>query len=95
MVKGKINLINSVEAKAIYIVKGGYKSYENRTVLGDLMTLLTEDRLIEVLVNKLFVQFKENRGYTLLFQLDYITNGRVSGLTPLKSLFVTKILMLN
>jgi hypothetical protein len=89
MVKDKINLIKSVDAKAIPNVKGGYKSYDNRTVLGDLMTLLTENRLNDVLVNKLFVQFKKNRGYTLLFQLDYITNGRVSGLTPMKFMYVT------
>jgi len=89
MVKDKINLINSANAKAISKVRRGYKSSENRTVLGDLMTLLTEDRLNEVLVNKLFVQYKENRGYSLLFQSYYRNQGRVSGLSSMKSMFVT------
>jgi len=89
MVKDKLNLMDSNNAVKLAKVKNGYKSYENRTVLGDLSELLTADSLNEVLVNKLFNQFEVNKGYTLLFQLDYFNNGKLSALTPMKSMHVT------
>lgn len=68
---------------------GGYKSYENKTVLGNLLALLSIESLNEVLKNKLFVEFKENRGYSILIQLDYLSNGILSGLSPMKSMYIT------
>jgi len=89
MVKDKLNLMDYSNALKLSKIRDGYKSYEHRTVLGDLRKLLTADSLTEVLLNKLFNQFEVNKGYTLLFQLDYITNGKVTGVTPMKSMIVT------
>ena len=37
----------------------------------------------------MFVEFKENRGYSILIQLDYLSNGILSGLSPMKSMYIT------
>lgn len=37
----------------------------------------------------MFVKFKENRGYSILIQLDYLSDGILSGLSPMKSMYIT------
>jgi hypothetical protein len=91
------NSLNPYKA-IVDINKGGYNSYKNKALLGDIKDILNDD-----LRNVIEANFQENvlklldadKCYSVLLQLTYISNGQMKGASPMKSIIITKNININ
>ena len=53
------------------------------------MELFDKNLLIERLKDKFITKLEDEKLYSILIHIDYIKNGEVSGISPIKSMIVT------
>ena len=70
----------------------GYKYIQYSCVLGNLLELTDKDLLIKIVKDNLMVQLDKNKLYALLVNIYYSKEGKLNGISPMKSKIVTVII---
>ena|ERR1700678_1284882 len=86
----KVKEMTKAKKKQGAEVLGGYKSYKNNCcLLGNLYELLDKKILMSRIKDRFMNQLDSLKLYALLINLQYITDGRVKGSSPMKSIIIT------
>jgi len=91
LVNKKIKGIEKVKSNELAHINRGYLNYNKFSCdLGFILDIIKVDIIMNRIKNNLICKLEDNKVYSLLLNVNYIKDGQVTGISPIKSIIINK-----
>ena len=91
LVNKKIKGLEKVKSNELAHINRGYLNYNKFSCdLGFILDIIKVDIIMNRIKNNLICKLEDNKVYSLLLNVNYIKDGQVTGISPIKSIIINK-----